>query len=93
MEKKKYIVYIIEDDNLEDAYVNDDIDMFTELLNECEEPVWWGWNEETFDTEKEAVAYLNGVFRGCDERSPCGKIALKSWIEEDKPYIEILTCN
>lgn len=99
MENEKYIVYIIEDSSLEDAYVNDDINAFTETLNVCDNLAYeyddlvFGWHEESFDTEKEAIAYLNGVFRGCDDRSPCGKIALKSWIEEDKPYIEILTCN
>lgn len=83
----KFIVYVINDDALEDAYNWDNVDEFEELV---EDNAYLNYNKVEFESEDLVMAYLEGVFRGCDERAPCGKIALKSWIEEDKPYIDII---
>ena len=86
-EDNKFRVYIVNDSYLEDCFNNDDIDAFTEAVNyddficyDCEE----------FETEKEATKFVEGLFYGCDERSPCGKIALCSWNEYDEPFINAL---
>lgn len=87
MEKDNVVVYIIEDDALEDAYVWDNIDEFKEL---AEDNSYLDYDRIEFENIDLATVYLKGVFRGCDERAPCGTLALKSWIDEDAPYIEVI---
>ena len=87
LNEKPLVVYIIHDDALEDAYNYDNIDEFKELV---EDNTYLDYDVVSFDCVELAYTYLEGVFHGCDERAPCGKIALKSWLDEDKPYIEII---
>lgn len=87
-DNKDYRIYIIKDDYLEDCFNNNDIDAFTEAVSD--DDCFVNYDYEKFETEKEALKFLEGVFYGCDERSPCGKITLCSWNEYDEPYINAL---
>ena len=86
-EDNKFRVYIVNDSYLEDCFINDDIDAFTESVNDDD---FISYDCEEFETEKEATKFVEGLFYGCDERSPCGKIALCSWNEYDEPFINAL---
>ena len=86
-EDNKFRVYIVNDSYLEDCFNYDDIDAFTEVVNDDD---FISYDCEEFETEKDALNFLEGVFYGCDERSPCGKIALCSWNEYDEPFINAL---
>ena len=86
-DNKGYRVYIINDDYLEDCFNNNDIDAFTESVNNDD---FISYDCEEFETEKDATKFVEGLFYGCDERSPCGKIALCSWNEYDEPFINAL---
>ena len=83
----KFRVYIVNDSYLEDCFINDDIDAFTESVNDDD---FISYDCEEFETEKEATKFVEGLFYGCDERSPCGKIALCSWNEYVEPFINAL---
>ena len=86
-DNKDYRVYIINDDYLEDCFNNNDIDAFTETISD---DAFISYDCEKFETKKDALKFLEGVFYGCDERSPSGKIALCSWNEYDEPFINAL---
>lgn len=86
-DNKDYRVYIIKDGYLEDCFNNNDIDAFTEAVSD---DCFVNYGYEKFETKKEALKFLEGVFYGCDERSPCGRIALCSWNEYDEPFINAL---
>ena len=82
----KYSVYIINDDCIEDCFLNEDINAFTDIVKDY----YIVYKCVEFETEQDAIKFLDGVFYGCDDRNPCGKIALCSWNECDEPYINIL---
>ena len=86
-EDNKFRVYIVNDSYLEDCFINDDIDAFTESVNDDD---FISYDCEEFETEKESTKFVEGLFYGCDERSPSGKIALCSWNEYDEPFINAL---
>lgn len=82
-----YCVYIVNDSYLEDCFNDDDIDAFTETVNDDD---FINYDCEKFETEKEATKFVEGLFYGCDERSPSGKVVLCSWNDCDKPFINAL---
>ena len=84
---ENYRVYLVNNSYLEDCFNDDDIDAFTEAVND---DAFISYDCEKFETKKDALKFLEGVFYGCDERSPCGKIALCSWNEYDEPFINAL---
>ena len=86
-EDNKFRVYIVNDSYLEDCFINDDINAFTESVNDDD---FISYDCEEFETEKESTKFVEGLFYGCDERSPCGKIALCSWNDCDEPFINAL---
>ena len=86
-EDNKFRVYIVNDSYLEDCFINDDIDAFTESVNDDD---FISYDCEEFETEKEAMKFVEGLFYGCDERSPRGKVVLCSWNDCDKPFINAL---
>ena len=86
-EDDKFRVYIISADYLGDCFNDYGIDAFTEAVND---DAFISYDCEKFETKKDALKFLEGVFYGCDERSPCGKIALCSWNEYDEPFINAL---
>ena len=71
----KFRVYIVNDCYFEDCFNDDDF-----ISYDCEE----------FETEKEATKFVEGLFYGCDERSPRGKVVLCSWNDWDEPFINAL---
>ena len=86
-DNKDYRVYIINDDYLEDCFNNNDIDAFTESVNNDD---FISYDCEKFETEKDATKFVEGLFYGCDERSPRGKVVLCSWNDCDEPFINVL---
>ena len=86
-EDNKFRVYIVNDSYLEDCFINDDIDAFTESVNDDD---FISYDCEEFETEKEATKFVEGLFYGCDERSPSGKVVLCSWNDWDEPFINAL---
>lgn len=85
--EKKLSVIIINDDYIESLIDQNDFESFEEYIHE-ESLI--DMEEYEFDTEGEMIAFLQGVFRGYDERSPCGKVALTSNNDYNKRYIEVL---
>lgn len=83
----KFRVYIVNDSYLEDCFINDDIDAFTESVNDDD---FISYDCEEFETEKESTKFVEGLFYGCDERSPSGKVVLCSWNDCDEPFINAL---
>ena len=63
-EDNKFRVYIVNDSYLEDCFINDDIDAFTESVNDDD---FISYDCEEFETEKEAMKFVEGLFYGCDE--------------------------
>ena len=86
-EDNKFRVYIVNDSYLEDCFINDDIDAFTESVNDDD---FISYDCEEFETEKEAMKFVEGLFYGCDERSPRGIVVLCSWNDCDEPFINAL---
>ena len=86
-EDNKFRVYIVNDSYLEDCFINDNIDAFTESVNDDD---FISYDCEEFETEKEAMKFVEGLFYGCDERSPRGKVVLCSWNDCDGPFINAL---
>ena len=86
-EDNKFRVYIVNDSYLEDCFINDDIDAFTESVNDDD---FISYDCEEFETEKEATKFVEGLFYGYDERSPRGKVVLCSWNDCDEPFINAL---
>ncbi len=82
MEEKPYVV-ILQDDYLEESYNDGDLDEFVESLDE-----WPMYRIEEFDDVDSGINFLKGLLYGRDERSPHDKIALASWIEYDRPFID-----
>ena len=83
----KFRIYIVNDSYLEDCFNDDDIDAFTEVVNYDD---FISYDCEEFETEKEAAKFVEGLFYGCDERSPSGKVVLCSWNDCDEPFINAL---
>ena len=86
-EDNKFRVYIVNDSYLEDCFNYDDIDAFTEAVND---DAFIRYDCEKFETKKEATKFVEGLFYGCDERSPNGKVVLCSWNDCDEPFINVL---
>lgn len=84
---EKLCIYIINDGYLESCYNDNDIDAFVEAVND-DDLMCYDFKE--FETENEALLFLDGLFYGCNERNPCGKIVLCSWRAWHKPYINAL---
>ena len=86
-EDNKLCVYIVNDSYLEDCFNNNDIDAFTEVVNDDD---FISYDCEEFETEKEATKFVEGLFYGCDERSPSSRVVLCSWNDCDEPFINAL---
>lgn len=81
-------VYVINDPQAIEYFVNDDIDGFSEYLAsddmlEFPEP-------KCFDTEAEAIAFCSGIGYGANERVTPDKYPLRSCEETDLPFIEAI---
>lgn len=84
---EKYKIYIIEESEAESLVNDNDIDGFREYL---ENETFLDIKTEEFDTEEEQKGFLSGLFYGCDERTPAGKIVLIDGNEYHKPFIDII---
>ena len=58
-EDNKFRVYIVNDSYLEDCFNDDDIDAFTEAVND---DAFISYDCEKFETEKEAMKFVEGLF-------------------------------
>lgn len=77
---KKYTVYIVYDNNAEDAIYYENPEELTGM----------DYKTESFDNESDAEHFIDGLFFGCDERAPAGKAVLRDWNEMDNKFIEAL---
>lgn len=73
-----FIIYVITNKFLIDCHRDGDIEPFAEFVNDG----FLIFNIYRFVTEEEAIAFLQGLNGS--------RLALCSWIEEDKPYINII---
>lgn len=74
---------------IDDPYFPDEIyDMsISEFADYCESE-WLDLHCESFETTKEADAFINGLTAGCDETCPSELLLLRTDREDDIPYIE-----
>lgn len=84
---EKYKLYLIEGPEAESLVNDNDLDGFRQYL---EDDDYLNIGIKEFDTEDERTGFLSGYFHGCDERSPCGKVALVDSNEYYQPFIEIV---
>lgn len=84
---KKITIYIINSPFIETLVDTRDLEGFSENAHDG-----YGieYDKREFDTQEELSAFLSGFFYGCDDRTPNGKVVLRSDMEDDLPYIEIL---
>lgn len=85
--EKKFSVIIINDDCIESLINQNDFESFEEYV---QDELYIDMEEYEFDTAEEMYAFLQGVFRGYDERSPCGIVALTSNNDYYDKYIKVL---
>lgn len=81
-------VYVIEDPNAIEFFINDDLDGFKQYLSDDDmldfpEP-------EYFDTEAEALAFCSGIGYGTNERAIPERYPLRSCEEADRSFIEAI---
>ena len=70
-------------------YIEDnDIDSFKDYL--AEEEYLYFDEPETFDTEAEALAFCAGIDHGCDERATPTCFPLRSNVDIDLSFIELI---
>lgn len=81
-------IYVISEPAAIDFIEYGDLDGFAELLAEDDTLIFH--DPEIFDTEEEAVAFTCGVGYGLDERAPASRAILRSDIEDDLPFIEVI---
>lgn len=81
----KLRIYIVKDQSVEQAYYDEDLVAFREIIEEGAD-----LKEIEFDSEKEAIAYVSGLYAGIDQRSPAGFIVLSDSEESDLPFIDII---
>lgn len=70
---KEFTIYIVHDNNAEDALYYHEYEEFRGMDYKC----------ETFPTENDADRFIEGLFHGLDERSPAGFVVLREWLEDD----------
>lgn len=81
-------VYMV-NDKVAIQYIEDnDIDSFKDYL--AEEEYLYFDEPETFDTEAEAMAFCAGIGHGCDERATPTRFPLRSNVDIDLPFIELI---
>lgn len=81
-------VYMV-NDKVAIQYIEDnDIDSFKDYL--AEEEYLYFDEPETFDTEAEALAFCAGIGHGCDERATPTRFPLRSNVDIDLPFIELI---
>ena len=81
-------VYMV-NDKIAIQYIEDnDIDGFKDYL--AEEEYLYFDEPETFDTEAEALAFCAGIGHGCDERATPTRFPLRSNVDIDLPFIELI---
>lgn len=79
---KEFTIYIVRDDNAEDAFYYNNYEELRGMYYTC----------ETFSAENDAERFIDGLFYGLDERSPAEFIVLREWCEDDAVAIkELLT--
>ena len=81
-------VYVVTDATAIQFIEDNDIDGFKEYLAE-EEYLDFG-EPETFDTEAEVLAFCAGIGHGCDERAIPTRFPLRSNVDIDLPFIELI---
>ena len=81
-------VYVVTDPTAIQFIEDNDIDGFKEYLAE-EEYLDFG-EPEIFDTEAEALAFCAGIGHGCDERATPTRFPLRSNVDIDLPFIELI---
>ena len=81
-------VYVIDDPILISFIEDGDLDGFKEYLD-SDDTILFS-EPETFDTEKEALAFCSGIGHGVDERAPVERFPLRSSEPEDLPFIEAI---
>ena len=81
-------VYVVEDPILIDFIENDDLDGFKEYLD-SDDTLLFG-EPQSFDTEKEALAFCAGIGHGVDDRNPVPRYPLLSCEPADQPFIDAI---
>lgn len=81
-------VYVIDDLNAIEFFVNDDLEGFKQYLSE--EDMLDFPEPEYFDTEAEALAFCSGIGYGADERAIPERYPLRSCEEADRSFIEAI---
>lgn len=81
-------VYVVDDPILISFIEDGDLDGFKEYLDSDDTLLFS--EPETFDTEKEALAFCAGIGHGLDERAPVERYPLRSCEEDDLPFIEAI---
>lgn len=79
-------VYVISDSEAINFLIDNDLEGFKNYLAE-DEYIDFG-EPEVFDTEAEALAFCAGLGYGSDERALTTTYPLRSFEEEDQPFIE-----
>ena len=81
-------VYVISDYTAIEYIMDGDLEGFKEYLDSDDTLLFS--EPETFDTEKEAIAFCAGIGHGLDERAPVERYPLRTCEEDDLPFIEAI---
>lgn len=81
-------VYVVRDQQAIEFLINDDVERFSEYVEQEEAPCLE--EPEMFETEAEALAFCSGLGYGTEERGMLKVYPLRSSEECDLPFIEII---